>query len=81
LAEQAYSDIGPGGARPNDADSSLPGKIPEDTTLAAWMAVLDVLEMAVQAAERTLKDPLGPLAAPRDRRRNPGRKSAGLRRR
>lgn len=28
------------------------------------MAVLDVLEMAVQAAERTLKDPLGPLAAP-----------------
>lgn len=35
-----------------------------DTTLAAWLAVLDVLEMAVQAAERTLKDPLGPLAAP-----------------
>jgi hypothetical protein len=28
------------------------------------MAVLDVLEMAVQAAERTLKDPLGPLSAP-----------------
>lgn len=35
-----------------------------DTTLAAWLAVLDVLEMAVQAAERTLKDPLGPLASP-----------------
>ena len=64
MAEQAYSDIGPGGAGPNDADSSLPGKILEDTTLAAWMAVLDVLEMAVQAAERTLKDPLGPLSAP-----------------
>jgi len=64
LAEQAYSDIGLGGAGSNDAASSLPGKIPEDTTLAAWMAVLDVLEMAVQAAERTLKDPLGPLSAP-----------------
>lgn len=37
-------------------------EIPADTTLAAWMAVLDVLETAVQAAERTLKDPLGPLA-------------------
>lgn len=35
-----------------------------DTTLAAWTVVLDVLEMAVQAAERTLKDPLGPLAGP-----------------
>lgn len=39
------------------------GDIPADTSLAAWMAVLDVLETAVQAAERTLKDPLGPLAA------------------
>ncbi|AXJ10006.1 hypothetical protein [Arthrobacter sp. PM3] len=38
-------------------------EIPADTTLAAWMAVLDVLETAVQSAERTLKDPLGPLAA------------------
>jgi hypothetical protein len=33
-----------------------------DPALAAWTAVLDMLEMAVQAAERTLKDPLGPLA-------------------
>jgi hypothetical protein len=48
----------------NDAASPLPGTIPQDTTLAAWLAVLDVLEMAVQAAERTLKDPLGPLAVP-----------------
>ncbi|XAS64623.1 hypothetical protein ACOM2C_15745 [Pseudarthrobacter sp. So.54] len=34
-----------------------------DTALAAWNAVLDMLEMAVGAAERTLKDPLGPLSA------------------
>jgi hypothetical protein len=35
-----------------------------DPALAAWMLVLDVLEMAVVAAEKTLKDPLGPLSAP-----------------
>ncbi|WP_157366507.1 hypothetical protein [Arthrobacter sp. Soil763] len=34
-----------------------------DPALAAWMLVLDVLEMAVVAAEKTLKDPLGPLSA------------------
>lgn len=34
-----------------------------NSTLAAWNAILDVLEMAVGAAERTLKDPLGPLSA------------------
>jgi hypothetical protein len=33
------------------------------TTLAAWTAILDMLEMAVGAAERTLKDPLGPLSS------------------
>ena len=33
------------------------------TALDAWTAVLDVLEMAVQAAERTLRDPLGPLSS------------------
>ncbi|WP_426976112.1 hypothetical protein ACQCSU_15245 [Pseudarthrobacter sp. O4] len=37
---------------------------PADTTVAAWKAILDVLEMAVGAAERTLKDPLGPLSSP-----------------
>jgi hypothetical protein len=31
--------------------------------MAAWTAILDVLEMAVGAAERTLKDPLGPLSS------------------
>ena len=36
---------------------------PADTALAAWNAILDVLELAVGAAERTLKDPLGPLSA------------------
>ena len=37
---------------------------PEDPAAAAWLLVLDVLEMAVTAAERTLNDPLGPLSAP-----------------
>jgi hypothetical protein len=32
-------------------------------TMAAWTAILDVLEMAVGAAERTLNDPLGPLSS------------------
>jgi hypothetical protein len=35
----------------------------KDPALAAWSLVLDVLEMAVVAAEKTLKDPLGPLSA------------------
>ncbi|WP_148045135.1 hypothetical protein [Arthrobacter oryzae] len=34
-----------------------------DSSLVAWMAVLDVLEAAVEAAERALNDPLGPLAS------------------
>ncbi|MDN4642534.1 hypothetical protein [Arthrobacter sp. PsM3] len=33
-----------------------------DTAQTAWNAVLDMLEMAVGAAERTLNDPLGPLS-------------------
>jgi len=37
---------------------------PDDPAAAAWHLVLDVLEMAVTAAERTLNDPLGPLSAP-----------------
>ncbi|WP_400159971.1 hypothetical protein [Arthrobacter sp. BPSS-3] len=36
----------------------------DDPAAAAWLLVLDVLEMAVNAAERTLNDPLGPLSAP-----------------
>ncbi len=63
LAEQADSDIGLGGAGSNHAESTLTESAAVDTALAAWMAVLDVLEMAVQAAERTLKDPLGPLSS------------------
>ena len=62
LAEQADVDTGLGGAGIQHAESTLT-ETPADTALAAWMAVLDVLEMAVQAAERTLKDPLGPLSA------------------
>ncbi|MGO4807254.1 hypothetical protein AB4089_19280 [Arthrobacter sp. 2MCAF15] len=56
------SDVG--GAGSISPGSPLPETIPADTTLAAWMAVLDVLETAVMSAERTLKDPLGPLAVP-----------------
>jgi hypothetical protein len=36
----------------------------DDPALAAWTLVLDLLEMAVVSAERTLNDPLGPLSAP-----------------
>lgn len=50
-----------GGAGIQHAESTL--STPADTALAAWNAILDVLEMAVGAAERTLKDPLGPLSA------------------
>lgn len=49
MAEQAYWDA-------DDAAAANP-------TMAAWTAILDVLEMAVGAAERTLKDPLGPLSS------------------
>ena len=63
MAEQADSDIGLGGAGFNHTESTLTEPAAVDTALAAWMAVLDVFEMAVQAAERTLKDPLGPLAS------------------
>ncbi len=34
-----------------------------DPALEAWTRVLDLLEMAVVSAEKTLKDPLGPLSA------------------
>jgi hypothetical protein len=34
----------------------------DDPALAAWSLVLDLLEMAVVSAEKTLKDPLGPLS-------------------
>ncbi|MET3923410.1 hypothetical protein [Arthrobacter sp. UYEF20] len=47
----------------NHAELSLAAHAPTDTALAAWTAILDVLEMAVHAAERTLNDPLGPLSA------------------
>jgi len=62
LADQADSDAGLGGAGFNHTESTLTNSADADTALAAWMAILDVLEMAVQSAERSLKDPLGPLA-------------------
>ena len=52
MAEHVYWDEDPRSAEP------------EDPAAAAWHLVLDVLEMAVTAAERTLNDPLGPLSAP-----------------
>ncbi|MCB5273772.1 hypothetical protein BJG92_01296 [Arthrobacter sp. SO5] len=46
-----------------EADAGEAASAAEDPTLAAWTAILDMLEMAVGAAERTLKDPLGPLSS------------------
>ena len=63
MAERADADIGPGEAGYNYTASTLTESAAAETALAAWTAVLDMLEMAVQAAERTLKDPLGPLSA------------------
>ncbi|MCX6500713.1 MAG: hypothetical protein NTU93_18265 [Arthrobacter sp.] len=48
-------------ARQEEQPSAEAG--PDDPALAAWSRVLDLLEMAVVSAERTLKDPLGPLSA------------------
>jgi hypothetical protein len=62
LAEQAGPDGGLGEAGSSYAESNLSEPATADTALAAWSAVLDMLEMAVHAAERTLKDPLGPLS-------------------
>lgn len=63
MAERADADTGLWEAGDNHAAASLTEPAAADTALAAWTAILDVLEMAVQAAERTLKDPLGPLSA------------------
>ncbi|SDL67728.1 hypothetical protein SAMN04487916_112114 [Arthrobacter sp. ov407] len=63
LAEQPDSDVGLGGAGSNHTEAAPTESAATDTALAAWMAILDVFEMAVQAAERTLKDPLGPLSS------------------
>ena len=62
MAEPAYWEDYPDAA----PGSVAPGKEPaaDDPAVAAWLLVLDVLEMAVVAAEKTLKDPLGPLSAP-----------------
>ena len=57
MAEPAYWEDYPDAA---PAGESAAG----DPAVAAWLLVLDVLEMAVVAAEKTLKDPLGPLSAP-----------------
>lgn len=63
MAEPAHAGIGLGEAGYSHTTSTLTQSAAADTALAAWTAVLDVLEMAVQAAERTLKDPLGPLSS------------------
>jgi len=54
LAEPAYWEDHPTATEPAT----------EESALAAWSLMLDVLEMAVTAAEKTLKDPLGPLSTP-----------------
>ena len=61
MGNQTDVETGLGGAGIQHSESTLTA--PADTALAAWTAILDVLEMAVGAAERTLKDPLGPLSA------------------
>lgn len=61
MGNQTDVETGLGGAGIQHSESTLTS--PADTALAAWTAILDVLEMAVGAAERTLKDPLGPLSA------------------
>jgi hypothetical protein len=63
LAEPAHAGIGLGETGYSRTAATLTESAAADTALAAWTAVLDVLEMAVQAAERTLKDPLGPLSS------------------
>ncbi|CAI3792909.1 hypothetical protein [Pseudarthrobacter sp. MM222] len=67
MADQAPLAAGFGGAGLSHTTATLTQNGPTETALAAWTAVLDMLEMAVGAAERTLKDPLGPLSsAPQD---------------
>ena len=61
LGNQTDMETGLGGVGVQHSESTL--TTPADTALAAWNAILDVLEMAVGAAERTLRDPLGPLSA------------------
>lgn len=61
LGSLADVDSGIGGAGIQHSESAL--ATPADTALAAWNAILEMLELAVGAAERTLKDPLGPLSA------------------
>lgn len=53
MAEQVWENY------PNEPETAA-----DDPALTAWSRVLDLLELAVDAAERTLKDPLGPLSAP-----------------
>lgn len=72
MGDQAPLDAGFGGAGLQHTPAVLPQNGPAETALTAWTAILDVLEMAVLAAERTLKDPLGPLsAAPQGGTRSP----------
>lgn len=61
MGNQTDVETGLGGAGIQHSESTLPASA--DTALSAWNAILDMLEMAVGAAERTLKDPLGPLSA------------------
>jgi hypothetical protein len=63
LGDQAPLATGFGGAGLNHAAVTLTHDGPTETAMVAWTAILDMLEMAVGAAERTLKDPLGPLSS------------------
>ncbi len=50
-------------ASANPAPAAAAAAPAPESSLVAWMAVLDVLEAAVDAADRALNDPLGPLAS------------------
>jgi len=63
LGDETPLGAGIGGAGLDTTAATLTHDGSTEPALAAWTAVLDVLEMAVHAAERTLKDPLGPLSS------------------
>lgn len=63
MGDETPLGAGIGGAGLDHTAATLTHDGSTETALAAWTAILDVLEMAVHAAERTLKDPLGPLSS------------------
>lgn len=63
MGDRSPLEAGHGGAGLSHPEPARSPEAPTETALAAWGAILDMLEMAVQSAERTLNDPLGPLSS------------------